>query len=73
MTESLDVIADLLKYHHHSNQGSDLDSHSNDPADLVFQRQCVIALHVLLARIVQTLVPVDKVRVIVHFLFMFTS
>ncbi|XP_052818061.1 rotatin-like [Mya arenaria] len=62
LIESLDVMADLLKFHHHSNLKSDPDDTNNDPGDLVQQRQCLIGLHVLLARILDPLVPVDKCR-----------
>ncbi|WAR12085.1 RTTN-like protein, partial [Mya arenaria] len=62
LIESLDVMADLLKFHHHSNLKSDPDDTNNDPGDLVQQRQCLIGLHVLLARILDPLVPLDKCR-----------
>ncbi|WAR12035.1 RTTN-like protein, partial [Mya arenaria] len=62
LIESLDVMADLLKFHHHSNLKSDPDDTNNDPGDLVQQRQCLIGLHMLLARILDPLVPVDKCR-----------
>ncbi|XP_052815197.1 rotatin-like isoform X2 [Mya arenaria] len=62
LIESLDVMADLLKFHHHSNLKSDPDDTNNDPGDLVQQRQCLVGLHVLLARILDPLVPLDKCR-----------
>ncbi|WAR12091.1 RTTN-like protein, partial [Mya arenaria] len=60
LIESLDVMADLLKFHHHSNLKSDPDDTNHDPGDLVPHRQCLIGLHVLLARILDPVVPVDK-------------
>lgn len=60
--ESLDVIADLLKYHHHSNMPYDLEESTvQGPSDLVQHRLAYIGLSVLLGKFVKFLIPLEKV------------
>ncbi|XP_052274853.1 rotatin-like isoform X2 [Dreissena polymorpha] len=64
--ESLDMIADLLKSHHHGNAPYDPESSPDQgPEDLVQHRLCVLGLHVLLCRFLKTLVPVNMSQGIV--------
>lgn len=55
-------MAGLLKYHHHSNTSSDLDSSKDKgSSDLVQHRLCLIGLGVFLGQFLKALVPIDKV------------
>ncbi|XP_053402564.1 rotatin-like [Mercenaria mercenaria] len=64
--ESLDVLADLLKYHHHSNMPYDLEESTVEgPSDLVQHRLAYIGLSVFLGKFLKLLVPTEKSRGII--------
>ena len=61
LTESFDVIADLLKSHHHGNSPLDPDA-SEDQGDPVQHRLVYIGISVFMTKLLKALVPVEKVR-----------
>ncbi|XP_060587035.1 rotatin-like, partial [Ruditapes philippinarum] len=64
--ESLDVLADLLKYHHHSNMPYDIEESTvQGPSDLVQHRLAYIGLSVFMGNFLKTLVPIAKSRGII--------
>ena len=63
LTESFDVIADLLKYHHHSNSPFDLEeSEHQGPGDLIQHRLVYVGISIFMTKLLKALVPVEKVR-----------
>ena len=63
LIESFDVIADLLKYHHHSNSPFDLEaSEHQGPGDLIQHRLVYVGISVFMTKLLKALVPVEKVR-----------
>ena len=60
--ESMDVLADLLKFHHHGNMPFDLEeSPHQGPADLIQHRLAYIGISVFMAKLLKALVPIEKV------------
>ena len=63
LIESLDVMAGLLKFHHHSNMTHDLVDGGKGLGDVVYHRLWVIGIGVFLEKFLRSLVPIEKVGV----------
>ncbi|KAL3860206.1 hypothetical protein ACJMK2_010362 [Sinanodonta woodiana] len=68
LTESLETIGKLIKFHHHGNvpfnQSWD-DSNDQNTGDLVQHRLAFIGISIFLTKLVTVLVPLEKCRIIV--------
>lgn len=58
--ESLDVLAELVKYHHHSNMSFNEDDSSQPAPDIIQHRLAYIGVGVFLGKFLKYLVPIDK-------------